>query len=86
MEFLLGDHPYIKSTSTFIGKLARTWRHDIMSLVEWIRAYDTEKEKENIELFDANGEPMFDYPQLFDSYAKKIPIGMKMKYIFYELP
>jgi hypothetical protein len=57
-----------------------------MTPTDWIRAYDTEKEKEMEELFDSNGEPMFDDPEFFDTYVEKIPIGMKRKYVFYELP
>ena len=37
-------------------------------------------------MFDSNGEPMFDDPEFFDTYVEKFPIGMKMKYVFYELP
>ena len=33
-----------------------------MTLVEWIRAYEREKEKEFAEMFDSNGEPIFDDP------------------------
>jgi hypothetical protein len=29
---------------------------------------------------------MFDDPKFFDTYVEKIPIGMKIKLIFYELP
>ena len=38
------------------------------------------------ELFDSNGEPMFDDIEFFDTYVEKFPIGMKMKFVFYELP
>jgi len=37
-------------------------------------------------LFDSNGEPMFDDLECFDTYVEKMPIWMKMKYVFYELP
>jgi hypothetical protein len=37
-------------------------------------------------LFDSNGEPMFDDPKFFDTYVEKIPIGMKMKSVVYEIP
>ena len=37
-------------------------------------------------MFDSNGESMFDDPKFFNTYVDKIPIGMKMKYAFYELP
>jgi hypothetical protein len=39
-----------------------------MTPTYWIREYDTEKEKEMVELFDSNGEPMFDDPGFFDTY------------------
>lgn len=29
---------------------------------------------------------MFNDPNFFDTYAEKIPIEIKMKYVFYELP
>ena len=57
-----------------------------MTPVEWLREYEREKEKEFIEMFDSNGEPMFDDPKLFDTYVEKFPIEMKMKSIFYNLP
>ena len=53
---------------------------------ESLREYEREKEKEFIEMFNSNGEPMFDDPKLFDTYVEKFPIGMKRKYIFYNLP
>ena len=84
--FLLEEHPYRKETSTFNGKLERTHRPPIMTLAEWLRAYEREKEKEFIEMFDSNGEPMFDDPKFFDTYVEKFPIGMKRKSIFYDLP
>jgi hypothetical protein len=31
-----------------------------MTQVFWNKVYDTEKEKKMTELFDSNGEPMFD--------------------------
>ena len=37
-------------------------------------------------MFDSNGEPMFDDPELFDTYVEKFPIGVKRKFVFYELP
>ena len=37
-------------------------------------------------MFDSNREPKFDDPQFFDTYVEKIPIGMKRKSIFYEIP
>ena len=33
-----------------------------MTPVEWLRPYEREKEKEFIEMFDSNAEPMFDDP------------------------
>ena len=36
-------------------------------------------------MFHSNGEPMFDDPKFFDTYVDKFPIGMKRKYIFYNL-
>jgi hypothetical protein len=57
-----------------------------MTLVDWNRAYDTEKEKEMEELFDSYVKPMFNDPELFDTYVEKMPIRMKRKSIFYELP
>jgi hypothetical protein len=43
-------------------------------------------EKEMAELVDSNGEPMFDDLEFFDTYVEKIPIGMKRKYVFNEVP
>ena len=57
-----------------------------MTLAEWLRAHEREKEKEFIEMFDSNGEPMLDDPKFFDIYVEKFPIGMKRKSIFYNLP
>ena len=57
-----------------------------MTPAEWLRAYEREKEKEFIEIFDSNGEPMFDDLEFFDTYNEKFSIGMKRKYIFYNLP
>ena len=57
-----------------------------MTLVEWLRAYEREKEKEFIEMFDSNGEPMFDDLEFFDTYVEKFSIRMKRKSIFYNLP
>ena len=36
-------------------------------------------------MFDSNGEPMFDDPQLFDTYDEKMLKGMNNKLIFYEV-
>ena len=38
----------------------------------WIRAYDREKEKEIAEMFDSNGEPIFNDTKLFDTYDEEI--------------
>ena len=57
-----------------------------MTPVEWLRAYEREKEKDFIEIFDSNGEPMFDDLEFFDTYVEKFPIGMKMRSISYNLP
>jgi hypothetical protein len=57
-----------------------------MTPTYWTREYDKEKEKEMIKLFDSNGETMFDDPDFFDTYVEKIPIGMKKKSVFCELP
>lgn len=56
-----------------------------MTPTYWIRVYDIEKENKFSKLFDSNGELLFDDPEFFDTYVKKMPIGMKMKSIFYEL-
>jgi len=37
-------------------------------------------------MFDSNGEPMFNDPKLFNNYVEKFSIGIKRKYVFYELP
>jgi hypothetical protein len=84
--FLLEDHPYRRVAFSFNVKIERTRRPEIMTLTNWNRAYDTEKEKEMEELFESNGKPMFNDPKFFDTYVEKIPIGMKRKYVFYELP
>ena len=60
--FLLEQHPYRRATFTFNGKQERTQRLPIMTPAEWLRAYEREKEKEFIKMFDSNGEPMFDDP------------------------
>jgi hypothetical protein len=84
--FLLEDHPYRRVAFNFNGKTNRTQIPKIIKMIDWIWEYGTEKEKEIEELFDSNGEPMFDYLEFFDTYAEKMPIGMKMKYVFYEIP
>ena len=57
-----------------------------MTPTDWIRAYDTEKKKEFSEIFDSNVEPLINHLEFFDTYEKKMPIEMKRKSIFYELP
>ena len=42
----LDDHPYKRVASTFNGKSKRTQRPKTMTPIDWIRAYDIEKEKE----------------------------------------
>ena len=84
--FLPEEHPYRRETYAFNGKLERTQRPAIMTPAEWLRAYEREKEKKITEIIDSNGEPMFDDPELFDTFVEKFLIGMKRKYIFYELP
>jgi hypothetical protein len=58
----------------------------IMTPTKWLRAYEREKEKDIIEMFDSNGEPMFDDPKFFNAYVEKFSIWIKMKSIIYELP
>ena len=36
-------------------------------------------------MFNSNVEPLIDDPEFFDTYEEKMPIGMKMKSIFYDL-
>jgi hypothetical protein len=82
--FLPKNHPCKRVASAFNGKIER--RLEIMTPTNWIRTCDTEKEKEMENLFDSNGELMFDDLEYFDTCVKKIPIRMKRKYVFYELP
>ena len=58
--FLLEEHPYGRASYSFKGKRERTQRPPITTPAEWLRAYDREKEKEFIEMFNSNGKPMFD--------------------------
>ena len=74
----------MRVASSFNGKLERTQRREIMTPTYWISAYDT-KQKEFLELFDSNSEPLFNDPEFFDTYVEKIPIGMKRKSIFSDL-
>ena len=57
-----------------------------MTLIDWLREYDREKEKEIAEMFDSNEEPMFNDLEFFDTYDEKMLKGMNRKSIFYELP
>ena len=59
--FLPEDHPYRRVASAFNGKWERTQRPPITTPVEFLRAYEREKEKD-IEMFDSNRKPMFDDP------------------------
>jgi hypothetical protein len=79
--FLPEQHPYRRETSTFNGKPERTQRPAIMTPTKWLRAYEREKEKDITEMFDSNGEPMFNDPKFFNTYVEKFPIGMKRKSI-----
>ena len=73
--FLPEEHPYRRAASAFNGKREGTQRPPIMTPGEWLRAYEREKEKDFIEIFDSNGEPMFDDPEFFDTYVEKFPLG-----------
>jgi hypothetical protein len=44
--FLLEHHPYRRDEFSFNGKPKRTQRLEIMKLMDWNKAYDTEKKKE----------------------------------------
>ena len=57
-----------------------------MTPTKSLREYEREKKKEFAEMFDSNGEPIFNDLEFFDTYVEKFPIGMKRKIIFYELP
>ena len=84
--FLLEEHAYRRAISVFNVKLERTQRPAITTLDEWLSAYEREKEKEFIEMFNSNGEPMFDDLEFFDTYVEKLSTGIKRKYIIYNLP
>ena len=60
--FLPEEHLYKRAKSTFNGKQERTQRPAIMTPVEWLRAYEREKEKEDKKMFKSDGEPMFNDP------------------------
>ena len=50
--FLPEEHPYRRETYYFNGKWERTQRPPIMTPDDCLRAYEREKEKEFIEMFD----------------------------------
>ena len=54
-------------SKVFNGKLERTQRLAIMTPVEWLRAYEREKEKEFSKMIDSNGEPMFNDTKFLDA-------------------
>ena len=83
--FLLEDHLYRRVVSSLNGKPKRTQRPEIITPIDWIREYEIKKEKEILELFDSNGEPLSNDPKFFDTYVEKMEIRMKRKYIFYKL-
>ena len=37
-------------------------------------------------MFDSDGEPMFKDPEFLNTCVEKFLIGMKRKFVFYELP
>ena len=84
--FFSENHPYRRETSTFNGKPKRTQIPEIMTLDHYLMEYDRVKEKEIVEMFDSNGEPMFDDLEFFHTYDEKMLEGMNKKLIFYELP
>ena len=57
-----------------------------MALTDSIRAHDIDKEKEFSKMFDSNAKPLIDDLEFFNTHSEKIPIGMKRKSIFFELP
>jgi len=79
-------HPYRRATFAFNGKLERAQRIAILTPIEWLRVYERENERDITKIFNSNGDPMFDDLELFDTYVEKLPIGMKNKSIFYEIP
>ena len=73
--FLLEDHPYRRVASDFNGKPERTQRPKIMTPTNYIRAYDIENEKEFVELFDSNGEPLFNDLEFLTPMLRKCQLG-----------
>ena len=57
-----------------------------MTLVHYLRAYDREKENKIVEMFNSNGEAMFDGVEIFNTYVENIPFGMKRNLVFYRIP
>ena len=53
-----------------------------MTLDDWLREYDKDKEKEIAQMFDSNREPMFNYLEFFDTQDEKMSEGMNKKSIF----
>ena len=45
----------------------------MMTPIDWLRAYDIKKEKEISQMFDSNGEPMFDDLEFFNIIMRKFP-------------
>jgi hypothetical protein len=62
--FLLEYHPYRRETHNFNGNPKRRWRRETMNLENWLKDDEIEK-KEILELFNSNGEPMFDDLEFF---------------------
>ena len=56
-----------------------------MTPTNWMKAYDTKKEKGFSKMFDSNAKPLINDFEFFDTYEEKMPIGMKIKSIIYEL-
>ena len=46
-----------------------------MTPTQWLRAYDIVKEKEIAQIFDSNGEPLFDDPEFLTPMLRKFPLG-----------
>ena len=57
-----------------------------MKPTHWIREYDLEKKNKFSEMFDSNAKALINDPKFFKTYEDKMPIRMKMKFIFYEIP
>ena len=81
--FLQENHPYSREPSSFNAKPERTEMPEIMTSTDWLRENDRDKDKEIDDMFDSNGQPIFDDPEFFDTYVEKIPKGVKTISIFY---